>query len=213
MDNSSDAASKPFNVPKALLEAEDAARDGDLQRAYRLSLEATQVDTENLKGWLLRAETAPSFEETVICLNQANTLWPFDPDVKQKTYQLVQKLLEQDPFLLYLDETDDLYHVCNSEQLSLIVSKDRSVPEAYPTRRPPQLQSAYRWLWAALLGLPLAGIGGIVFTPLAAVAGVSLYRKTSSKTNRIYSLVVIILSGGLWLVGLLLGVILLVHLV
>jgi hypothetical protein len=121
--------------------------------------------------------------------------------------------LEQDFFILYLDETDDSYHVRNSAQLSLLVPKGRSAPQAYPTRRPAQLQSAYRWLWMAFLGLPLAGIGAIVFAPLAALAAIGLYFKTSSKTNRIYSMVVILLSGGLWLVGLLLAVILIVHLI
>jgi hypothetical protein len=120
--------------------------------------------------------------------------------------------LEQDFFILYLDETDNLYHVRNSAQLSLLVPKGRSVPEPYPIRRPARLQSAYRWLWMAFLGLPLAGIGAIVFAPLAAIAAIGLYFKTPSKTNRIFSLVVILLSGGLWLVGLLLAVILLVHL-
>ena len=120
--------------------------------------------------------------------------------------------LEQDFFVLYLDETDDSYHVRNSAQLTLLVPKGRSIPMAYPVQRPARLQSAYQWLWMAFLGLPLAGIGAIVFAPLAALAAIGLYSKTPSKTNRIFSLVVLLLSGGLWLVGLLLAIILLVHL-
>ncbi len=187
--------------------------EGELLRAHQLSLKATQTDPENLKAWLLCAETAPSIEQAVVCLNRANALRPLDPQAKQATYLLVRKLLGQDPFISYIDETEEVYTVRSGEQISVLVPKDRSVPAAYPTRRPAQLQNAYRWLRAAFLGLPLAGSGAILFAPLAAAAAIGLYFKAASKTNRIYSLVIIILSGGLWLVGLLLVVILLVHLI
>ena len=213
ISSSPDAANQPSTVTQVLLDAGEAANRGDFQSAYLLGQKAAQLDPESLQAWLLCAETAPSIGQAVACLNKANALQPTHPDAKQKTYQLVQKLLKQDAFLLYLDETDALYHIRSGEKISLSVPKDRSLPEAYPARRPALLQSAYRWLWLAFLGLPLAGIGALVFTPLAAAAGAGLYLKTSSRTNRIYSLVVILLSGGLWIVGLLLAVIFLVHLI
>ena len=89
--------------------------------------------------------------------------------------------------------------------------KDRSAPEPYPAERPAGLQKAYRWLWLALLSLPLAGLGGIVFAPLAAAAAVQLYYKAPTRANGIHSLVIIVLCGSLWLVGMLLGAITLVH--
>jgi hypothetical protein len=213
MSHPPDAAWQPSIVAQALLEAEEAARSGDFERAHQLSLKAAQTDPENLEAWLLCAETTPSIEEAVVCLNRANALSPLDLEAKQITYELVQKLFGQDPFILYVGETEDVYAVRSGEQISLVVPKYRSVPMIYPTRRPAQLQNAYRWLMAAFLGLPLAGIGAILFAPLAAAAAIGLYFKASSKTNRIYSLVIIILSGGLWLVGLLLAIILLVHLI
>ncbi|MBP1692948.1 MAG: hypothetical protein H6Q37_831 [Chloroflexi bacterium] len=127
--------------------------------------------------------------------------------------QAGRELLEKDPYILYLDETDDLYHVRSGERLILAVPKDRTVPEIYPARRPARLQDAYRWLWMAFFSLPLAGIGALLFAPLAATAAIRLYLETPSKTNRIYSLVVLILSASLWLFGLLISVILLVHLI
>jgi hypothetical protein len=202
-----------IDSPEILPGVEQAANGGEPQRAHQLSLKATQGDPDNLKAWLLCAETAPSIEEAVLYLNRANALQPLDPEAKQQTYQIVQKLIEQEPFILYLDETDALYHVRNGEQISLVVPKDRAVPEAYPAVRPAALQNAYRWLGLAFLGLPLAGIGAIVFAPLAAASALKLYFNTASTTNRIYSLVVILLAGGLWLVGLLLAVILLMHLI
>lgn len=125
--------------------------------------------------------------------------------------EVVRKLIERDPFILYLDETDSFYQVRNGEQLQLTIPKDRAVPQAYPARRPKPLQQAYHWLGLAFLGLPLAGLGAIIFAPLAAAAAFRLYLQAASNANRIYSMTVILLAGGLWLVGLLLAVILLVH--
>jgi len=213
MDKFPDSASPGSPVPQALEEAAQAVRSGDLQRAHQLSVKASQIDPQDPKALLLCAETAPTLEEALTYLSRLNALQPENPEAQQKTYHLLQQLLKKDPFLLYLDETDHLYHVRSGEKLSLAVPKDRSLPEAYPARRPAQLQRAFRWLWMAFLGLPLAGLGAILFTPLAAAEGIGLYFKTSSKTNRIYSLMVVLLSGGLWLIGLLLAVILLVHLV
>lgn len=208
-----DADAQPSIVAQVLSDAEEAAKHGDHERAYQLSLEATQIAPDSVKAWLLCAETTTSIEEAVACLNRANTMQPLDPEAKQKTYQIVQKLLEQESFILYIDETDDLYRVRSGEELTLIVPKDRATPEAYSAERPVLLRNAYRWLWIALLGLSLAGLGAILFAPLAAVSAVGLYLTASSKANRIHSMVVIILSGGLWLCGLLLAVILLVHLI
>jgi F0F1-type ATP synthase membrane subunit c/vacuolar-type H+-ATPase subunit K len=201
------------HVSQVLLDAEDAAKGGDRQRAYQLAREATQIAPGNVKAWLLCAQNAASLAETITYLNQANRLQPSDPDTKQITYQILQKLLEQDPFILYQTETDASYQVRSGEQLSLVVPKDRSIPQAYPTTRPARLQKAYQWLKIAILGLPLAGIGALLFAPLAAASAIGLYIEKPSKTNRIYSLVVLILASSLWLFGLLIGVILLIHLI
>jgi hypothetical protein len=194
------------------MEGEDIFQRGDSQGADESSPEATQIAPQDLQTWLIRAETAPSIEEAIICLNQVNASLPSYPEAKPITYQIVQKLLRQDPFLLYLNETDDLYRVRNSNQL-LMVPKDRSIPEPYPAKELFGLQKAYRWLRIALFGLLLAGLGAMVFTTLAAITAISVNFKPISKEDRIRSFVVIILSGGLWLLGLLLGVIFLVHLV
>jgi len=195
------------------MDAEDTIQRGDSQSANEPSPEADQTAPQETKTWLMRAETAPSVEEAIIYLNQVNASLPTHPEAKQITYQIIQKLLMHDPFLLYLNETDDLYHVRNGDRLALIVPKDRSIPEPYPARGPIWLQIAYRWLFMALLGLLLAGLGAMVFATLAAVAAIGANFQPLSKADRIRSLVVLILSGGLWLGGLLLGVILLVHVI
>jgi len=125
----------------------------------------------------------------------------------------VRSLLAQDPFLLYLDESGDRYHVRHGADQELMVPKDRSLPEPYPVPRPALLQRAYRWLWLACLGLLLAGLGALLFASLAAAAAVGLNFQPISRNDRIRSLVILILASGLWLGGLLLAAVLLVHLI
>jgi F0F1-type ATP synthase membrane subunit c/vacuolar-type H+-ATPase subunit K len=211
----SDAAAGSNDAARALADAEDAIREGDRRRAYQLSLKVLQMEPQNQIAWLLRAQTAPSIEEAVQCLNHAAGQPVLDAEGKQAFHRTVQRILEADPFLLYLDETDGVYRVRSSDADGRVlhVPKDRRIPEPYPVVRPASLQKAYRWLWWAFLGLPLAGLGAVVFAPLAAGAAMSLYLRQPSGKNRILSLVVILLAGGLWLVGLLLGVILLMHLI
>jgi hypothetical protein len=135
------------------------------------------------------------------------------PGDGEKNVQIVRQLLEQDPFLSYLAETDHLYHVRTAADLALQIPKDRSIPEPYPVERPTLLRQAYYWLWLALFGLLFAGLGAMVFATLAALAALGANCTPISRSDRIRSLVVLLISGGLWLGGLLLGVIFLVHLV
>jgi hypothetical protein len=125
----------------------------------------------------------------------------------------VRSLLVLDAFLLYLDESGDRYHVCHGVDQDLIIPKGRALPEPYPAQRPVLLRRAYLWLWWAGLGLLLAGLGAMIFASLAAGAALVLNIQPISRNDRIRSLVILILAGGLWLGGLLLGAILLVHLV
>lgn len=129
------------------------------------------------------------------------------------TYRVVQKLINEDPFLLYIDESDEVYHVRHSTDLDLLVHKNRLLPEPFPAMRPALLQKAYRWLWMACLGLLFAGIGAMVFAILAAVAAIGLNFQPIPRVDRIRSLVVLLLSGALWLGGLLLVAILLLHII
>jgi hypothetical protein len=53
----------------------------------------------------------------------------------------------------------------------------------------------------------------MLFAPLAAVSAIGLNLTPMTRSSRILSLVLILMASGLWLCGLLLGVILLMHLI
>lgn len=163
-------------------------------------------------AWLQQAETAPSLEAALRCLNQAAALAPGDPTVQQKTYQLLQALLQEDPDLEYDSETDQIYRVHSGGRMAVIVPKDRSVPEPYPAPRPTLVRWAQTWLWLSLAGLLTGGLGTMMFAPPAALFAIALNFQTIPRSTRILSLVLLMAAGGLWLLGLLLGVILLMHL-
>jgi len=67
-------------VTDLITESEKAIKEGNSQQAYELSLQATQIDPENIEAWLLRATLAASLEERIICVNRLNELAPSHQD-------------------------------------------------------------------------------------------------------------------------------------
>jgi len=92
------------------------------------------------------------------------------------------------------------------------VHKNRSLPEPFPALRP----ACCKKLIAVVDGLPWAALSrdrAMVFAIMAAAAALGLNFQPISRADRIRSLVVLLLSGALWLGGLLLGAILLLHVI
>jgi hypothetical protein len=191
--------------------ARQAAVDGDRQRAYQLALKATQLYPQEIRAWLMRADLAQSPEETVVCMNRVNNLDPDNPIGQQKTYMLVQNMVKVDPFLAYQKESDHLYQVQNRDALALFVPKQRAVPSKYPNPGPKPLRRVYGLLSLALIGLLVAGLGAIVFAPLAAVMALWANRNPLSRADRIKSMIVILVAGIVWAFGVFLGWIFLHH--
>jgi hypothetical protein len=194
-----------------LSEARQAAMQGDRQRAYQLALNATQIYPKDVNSWLMRAELAQSPEETIICINRVNRLDPGHPLGQQKTFMIVQNMVKVDPFLAYQQESDQLYQVNNSDALTLVIPKQRAVAPRYPDPGPKPLRPAYVFLILALGGLMVAGLGAILFAPLAAIAALWANRQPLNHSERLKSMIVILVAGLVWTVGIFLGWILLNH--
>ncbi len=117
-----------------LSDSEKAIREGNKQKAYDLSLQATKVAPENLEAWFLRASLAPSLEERLFCVNCLNELSPDRQDKHHVAFSAVKELLDRDPFLAYLEETEALYRVINKSNQVVVIPKKRapaqpSIPE------------------------------------------------------------------------------------
>lgn len=209
---SSDEKSSP-RVVELLAESEKAVREGNSQSAYRLAVEATRIAPENIEAWLLRATLAPSLNERIICVNQLNELAPGFQDRYNVAFFALKDLLEENPFLAYLEETDELYRVLNADRVVLSIPKKRApVNVAAPDQtQPGPLRAAYRWLTMSFLGLLLAGIGTIVFAPLAGLAALRAHQSVRSRPERARSMVVLIVSSLLFLVGFVFSVLFILH--
>lgn len=194
-----------------LSEARQAAMQGNRQRAYQLALKATQIYPKDINSWLMRAELSQSPEEMIICINRVNQLDPEHPLGQQKTYMIVQNMVKVDPFLAYQQETDQLYQVNNSDALTLVIPKQRAIAPRYPDPGPKPLRPSYVLLILALGGLIVAGLGAIIFAPLAAIAALWANRHPLNRSNRLMTIIVILVAGLVWTAGIFLGWIFLNH--
>ncbi len=200
-------------VDDLLSESEKAIREGNRQHAYELSLQATEVAPDNIDAWFLRATLAPSLEERLICVNCLNELRPDHQDRHHVAFFAVKELLDKDPFLAYLEETEALYRVINKNHMVLTVPKKRARDNTAPAARPGPLRAAYRLLMLATFGLLLAGIGTLIFAPLAALAALGTGSALRSRSERVSAMLILILSILLFLIGAIFGTLFVLHLI
>jgi len=201
------------HVDLLLAEAQDFTERGQRERAYQLSLEATQIAPRDVDAWLLRADTAASLEEKLVCLSRLNAIDPNWAPARERTYSALKDLLQQEPFLAYIDETDDLYRVKSGLELYLNVPKARAVPETYPAPKSGALHSTYRWLSWSLLGLFIGGIGAIFLAPIAGMKVFWLLLKPLTRRDRVRALVAMVAAVLIWLAALPLGFLFYIHIV
>ncbi len=191
--------------------AKQAAELGDRVRAYELSREATQLEPDNVDAWLYRAAAAKHAKQRLSCLSKALNLAPENLQAQHRMYQALNRYLNRDPFLRYLDETDVQYRMVTGAGRVIIVTKDHAAVVPYPASEYPELRLAYRWLSYALVGLLSAGIATLVCAPLAAAHACRSSQVASTRVQRRESILAMIYAGALWLVGLLFSILFLLH--
>ena len=200
------------SIDGILAEIEHSIRNGGGRNAYELSLRATQLAPDNVETWILRATLAPSLEERLICVNHLNELGADSQDRHNITFFTLKELLDKNPFLAYLEETEALYRVMNANHMVLSISKKRLPDNSTAPERSPQLAGAYRLLVMALLGLMAAGIGTLLFAPLAALSAIQVGTSSRSYKERISSTVIFVLALILFVIGSVFSVLFVLHL-
>jgi hypothetical protein len=63
----------------------------------------------------------------------------------------------------------------------------------------------------AMLGLLVAGLGAIVFAPLAALSAIRAHQSVQSHSEQVSSAVVVVASFGLFIIGVLFSLLLVLH--
>ncbi len=191
--------SQPVSKTAAALQA---FNQGERSRAYQLSLEATQFEANNSEAWFIRSAVALSVEEKILCLSHAQALAPSDAHVKEQMYHRVRDLLKQDPFLAYLEETEQLYRVRNNSELVLTIAKDRAIPEKFPPHWSAPIRSGFRLMKWTILGLIPAGLGTLIFAPLTAFRALGALNQAPSPSDRVRARVMLLSACLLFLIGL-----------
>jgi hypothetical protein len=194
-------------------ESEKALREGNREHAYQLSLQATKVAPDNIDGWLFCATLAPSLAERVFCVNHLNELAPGYQDRHGIAFFAFKELFDEKPYLAYLAETDELYRVINTDRVVLSIPKKRAPFELYPPKQTTAspLRLAYRWLIMSIVGLLMAGIGTVVFAPMAAVAAIRAEHSLGTREERAKAMIVILASSGLFMIGVLFTILFALH--
>jgi hypothetical protein len=105
-------------------------------------------------------------------------------------------LLKQDPYLEYGVENEQVYVISNGTGYSLVIPKDRNSPQAYRPRSQRPLDKAFVLLGWAFLGWALAGLGTLIFAPLAIIQALRTYQGGPvSRADHIRVAIVIVLAG------------------
>jgi hypothetical protein len=186
-------------VSQLLEEAGHLARQGNRETAYQSSLKATSIAPDEPLAWYLRAQTAPSTEEQLMCLSRAYSLEPNDPETKKELHAAVHTLLKQEPFLAYVYETEEFYQVRSGRDLLINIPKNRMYETPFLRKAPGLARPAFRWLSYSLLGLFLGGVGAVLLAPVAAFQALRLQASAPTEGDRARLLIVFILAVLIWL--------------
>ena len=199
-------------VSQLLEEVGQLAQQGEREKAYQSSLRATSIAPDEPLAWYLRSQTAPSTEEQLMCLSRAYSLDTTFPDAKKELRTAVQTLLKQEPFLAYVHETEQFYHVRSGRDLLVNIPKNRAFDTPYLQKAPGLAKPAFRWLSLSLLALVLGGVGAVLLAPITAFQALRLQASSPSRGDRVRLWIVFILSVIIWLASIPISWLLLIRL-
>ena len=159
------------------------------------------------------ANPSETLEESVTALNRVLESNPENIVARQELYETMQQLLRKDAFLAYQGETDVIYKICTLAEFQFIHPKDRAMTALFPPQNSPPARTAIHWLGWSVVGLIPAGLGTLVFAPLAVIAAIKLLRQQVELIDRRRAWIVISGAIVLWLIALIFIFILTLHLV
>lgn len=186
-------------VSQLLEDAGTFAQQGKREMAYETSLKATVIAPDEPLAWYIRSQNAPSREERLMCLSHAYSLAPDHPETQKELRTAVHTLLQQEPFLAYVYETEQFYQVRSGRDLLINIPKNRTFETPFLKKAPGLARPAFRWLSLAVLALFLGGVGAVLFASIAAFQALRLQTSARSDGDRMRLLIVFILAVIIWL--------------
>ena len=186
-------------VSQLLEEAGMFAQQGKREKAYQTSLRATALAPNEPLAWYVRSQNAPSREEQLMCLSHAYSLAPDHTETRKELRTAVHSLLQQEPFLAYVYETEAYYQVRSGRDMLINIPKNRTYETPYLKKAPGLARPAFRWLSLSVLALLLGGVGAVFFAPIAAFQALRLQASAPTEGERVRLLIVFILAVIIWL--------------
>ncbi len=187
------------SVSQLLQEADQYAKEGEREKAHQSTLKATAIAPDEAVAWYSRSRTAPSPEERLMCLSRAYSLNPALPGASADLRAAVQALLQREPFLAYVHETEEFYQVRSGLDLLVNIPKNRAFETPYLKMTPGLVDPAFRWLAASLLALLLGGVGAVLLAPVTAFQALRLQATSTSPADRLRLRIVLLLAVMVWL--------------
>jgi len=188
-------------VSQLLEKVGQLTRQGEREKAYQTSLQATSLAPDEPRAWYLRSQAASSTEEKLMCLSRAVSLDPNYPELQNELRSSIQALLKQEPFLAYVHENAEFYQVRSGRDLLINVPKNRTFETPYLKKKPGPAQPAFRWLSVSILALFLGGVGAVIFAPIAAFQALRLHASAPAEGERVRLLIVFLLAVIIWLIA------------
>lgn len=195
-----------------LAQAKATASGGRREEAHQLLIQVTKRQPHSVEAWLWRAATAATREGELVGLSAALELDPENEQAQLAMYEALKRQLEDDAFVAYVDETDEVYQVQTADTDRVVVPKRRAAPRPYPPREPGPLRPVSRWLLLASVGLLPSGLGALLIAPIALFSALRLSPSALDHEDRKRRRVFIAAALILWILGLLLSLLILIHL-
>ncbi len=180
--------------------------------AHQLCTKITAKDPANERAWFLLAEVAESAPERLEALGRVLRLNPGHRLARQTLFESMQELLRKDAFLGYEGETDTDYQICTPEGFELLHPKDRAIAPLFSPSKKSPAGLALHWLSWAAIGLIPAGLGALVFAPVAMLSAMRALRQPLPPPERRRAWVALWGAIVIWPVAWLLAYIIVLHL-
>jgi hypothetical protein len=207
--SASDAPSGDSTKPSA---AQHASSRAEAEAAHQAWVQLTTTEPSNQDAWIGRASAARDLHDRIASLNRALELNPANGFARRALHDSMQQLLGRDVRLVYGGETSTLYQLRTAAEFEFTHPKDRVALEPYPAPSQTPVQAVYPWLKWAMIGLIPAGLGTLIFAPVAIVVAIMQLQRPLGASDRRRMWVTTLWGAVLWLAALALGFILALHL-
>ncbi len=146
-------------------------------------------------------------------IQRAIDLAPDDPRAHTSLLDLLRERLKQDPYILFLAETEKNYIVTFRHSRPIVVPKTRREPEIFPSLTKTEGERVLSMIWWMALGIVPAGLGAVILFPSVIRGSVEvLTRRGAPARDQRMALVALVLACALGCSGAFLGFLLFLHL-